>query len=200
MRGRCKYSFSFFRQCGVEDIRSTTPFISPYGCVFPSHFFTLATTVLGAPNEDTALSVLPAHSLLLEGKGFEAVALSAMGSYGAIIICFLVLLPIRSIIGWPVYFYETLREIMIFVLISISILMLATEKGKITDFGTKGKKPAIIGMLFCRSNIHNIRIFWIYYFEFFCRFPHWITFAGIISGVSRIFWNPYIIDLINDKT
>lgn len=115
-----------------------------------SHTFhdTIPTTFLGAPEEDTALSVLPAHSLLLEGKGFEAVALSAMGSYGAIIICFLVLLPVRSVIGWPVYFYETLREIMIFVLISISILMIATEKGKINDFGTTGKKPAICGMLF----------------------------------------------------
>ena len=150
MSGSIVLSLSFLINYGISE-----NFVLLLLCIYIintslSHTFhdTIPTTFLGAPDEDTALSVLPAHSLLLEGKGFEAVALSAMGSYGAIIICFLVLLPIRSIIGWPVYFYETLREIMIFVLISISILMLATEKGKITDFGNKGKKPAIIGMLF----------------------------------------------------
>lgn len=35
---------------------------------------------LGAPEEDTALSVLPGHQLLIEGKGYEAVKLSAYGS------------------------------------------------------------------------------------------------------------------------
>ncbi|MCK5636088.1 MAG: tripartite tricarboxylate transporter permease, partial [Thermoplasmatales archaeon] len=78
---------------------------------------------LGAPEADTALSVLPAHQLLLEGKGYEAVALSAIGSYGAIIFCFLLLYLIRFVIGAPLFFYSTLREIMLFVLIAISILM-----------------------------------------------------------------------------
>ena len=115
-----------------------------------SHTFhdTIPTTFLGAPDADTALSVLPAHSLLLEGKGYEAVALSAMGSYGAILISFLLLYPIRFIIGVPIQFYSTLQDIMIFVLIAITLLMLATEKGKIDDFGFKGKTPAILGMLF----------------------------------------------------
>ena len=99
--------------------------------VIPSTFF------LGAPDEDMALSVLPAHALLLEGKGYEAVALSAMGSYGAILFCFLLLFPIRFFIGNPLFFSETLREIMLFVLLAISILMLATEKAKIDVFGKK---------------------------------------------------------------
>ena len=103
---------------------------------------------MGAPDEDTALSVLPAHSLLLEGKGYEAVTLSAMGSYGAIVICFLLLYPIKSIIGEPIQFYDTLKDIMLFVLIAITLLMLATEKGKIEDFNLKGKLPAILGILF----------------------------------------------------
>jgi putative membrane protein len=102
---------------------------------------------LGAPDEDMALSVLPAHSLLLEGKGYEAVALSAMGSYGAILFCFLLLYPIRFIIGNPLFFYESLREIMLFVLLAISILMIATEKAKIDDFTKKGKISGIFSMV-----------------------------------------------------
>jgi len=115
-----------------------------------SHTFhdVIPTTFLGAPDEDTALSVLPAHSLLLEGKGYEAVSISALGSYGAIIICFLILFPIRWIIGQPIMFYSTLQDIMLFVLIAISILMITTEKGRIELFGLKGKTPAFLGMGF----------------------------------------------------
>jgi putative membrane protein len=59
-----------------------------------SHSFhdTIPTTFIGAPEEDTALSVLPAHGLLLRGEGYKAVALSAMGSYGAILVCIAVFL------------------------------------------------------------------------------------------------------------
>jgi len=35
---------------------------------------------LGAPNEDTALAVLPGHKLVLEGKGYEAIRLATIGS------------------------------------------------------------------------------------------------------------------------
>jgi putative membrane protein len=115
-----------------------------------SHTFhdSIPTTFLGAPEENTALSVLPAHSLLLEGKGYEAVALAALGSYGAIIFCFLILYPIRFIIGGPVFFYSALREIMFWVLIAILLLMIMTEKGRIDIFGKHGKIPSIVGILF----------------------------------------------------
>jgi len=115
-----------------------------------SHTFhdVIPTTFLGAPDEDTALSVLPAHSLLLEGNGYEAVALSAMGSFGAIIVSFILLYPIRFIIGVPLFFYDTLQDIMFFVLLAITILMITTEKGRIEIGGFKGIYPSIFGMLF----------------------------------------------------
>ena len=112
-------AFSFLFEYGISE-----EFILVLICIYIistsiSHTFhdVIPSTFLGAPDEDMALSVLPAHSLLLEGKGYEAVALSAMGSYGAILFCFLLLYPIRFIIGEPLFFYETLREIMLFVLI-----------------------------------------------------------------------------------
>ena len=95
-----------------------------------SHTFhdVIPTTFIGAPEEDTALAVLPAHGLLLQGRGYEAVALSALGSYGAVVVCILLIYPIRFFIGNPLFLYSTLQEIMVWVLIAISILMLATEK------------------------------------------------------------------------
>jgi len=53
---------------------------------------------------------------------------------------------------------------MLFVLLAISILMIATEKAKIDDFLKKGKMPAVIGMLFALfvfflSGIFGIIIF-----------------------------------------
>ncbi|MBI2667309.1 tripartite tricarboxylate transporter permease [Candidatus Woesearchaeota archaeon] len=44
---------------------------------------------LGAPNPDTALSILPAHRLLLEGKGHEAVQLATIGSLFGLVITIL---------------------------------------------------------------------------------------------------------------
>lgn len=39
---------------------------------------------LGAPEADTALSVLPGHKLLLEGRGLEAIYLTVIGGLGAV--------------------------------------------------------------------------------------------------------------------
>jgi len=46
----------------------------------------LPSTFCGIPDSGTALSVLPAHALTLEGKGEEAVRLSALGSAWGVII------------------------------------------------------------------------------------------------------------------
>ena len=42
--------------------------------------------LLGAPEDSTVLGVLPGHKLLMEGRGFEAIKLSVMGSLGGVII------------------------------------------------------------------------------------------------------------------
>jgi putative membrane protein len=46
----------------------------------------LPSTYLGVPDADTALSVLPAHALCLEGHAEEAVRISALGSATAVIL------------------------------------------------------------------------------------------------------------------
>src|SRR3972149_8723234 len=49
---------------------------------------------LGAPEADTALAVLPGHQLLMDGRGAEAVRLSAIGSAGAVVIALFMALPL----------------------------------------------------------------------------------------------------------
>ncbi len=76
-----------------------------------SHSFLdlIPSTFFGVPDSGTALSVLPAHALALEGKGEEAVRLSAIGSvYGVILgvpvslFAYIVLTRIQPSIDWLV--------------------------------------------------------------------------------------------------
>jgi putative membrane protein len=67
----------------------------------------IPSTFLGIPDADTALSVLPAHALCLEGKGEEAVRISALGSAYAVIIavplsviCFIALPVLQPFFDW----------------------------------------------------------------------------------------------------
>ena len=146
-----------------------------------------------------ALSVLPAHSLLLEGKGFEAVALSAMGSYGAILFCFLLLFPIRFIIGNPIFFYETLREIMLFVLIAISILMIGTEKAKIEAFGKKGVSSSFAGMLFALFLFILSGFFGLYIFDVPVESPIGLSSPVLFPALSGLFGTPTLITSLMTK-
>jgi len=194
-------TFSFLLSYGISE-----EFILLLICVFIistsiSHTFhdVIPSTFLGAPDEDMALSVLPAHSLLLEGKGYEAVALSAMGSYGAILFCFLLLLPIRFIIGNPLFFYETLREIMLFVLLAISILMIGTEKAKIDDICKKGKIPAITGMFFALFVFILSGIFGLIIFEIPVDSPIGLSSPVLFPALAGLFGTPTLLTSLMTK-
>jgi putative membrane protein len=82
---------------------------------------------LGAPEAETALNVLPAHAMLLEGRGYQATVLSAIGSFGAVVFSLALLVPFRFVIGNPVNFYRVLQDLMVFILIGISVLLIYTE-------------------------------------------------------------------------
>lgn len=194
-------SFSFLYDYGISE-----DFILVLICVFIistsiSHTFhdVIPSTFLGAPDGDMALSVLPAHSLLLEGKGYEAVALSAIGSYGAIIFCFLLILPIRFLIGKPLFFYETLREIMFWVLLAISILMIATEKGKIDCFRKKGITPAVTGMFFALFVFILSGIFGIIIFKVPVESPIGLSSPVLFPALAGLFGTPTLLESLMTK-
>ena len=194
-------SFSFLFEFGISE-----SFILLLICVFIistsiSHTFhdVIPSTFLGAPDEDMALSVLPAHTLLLEGKGYEAVALSAMGSYGAILFCFLLLFPIRFIIGSPLFFYDTLQEIMLFVLVAISILMIATEKGKIEICKKKSVIPSILGMFFALFVFILSGIFGIIILEMSVDSPIGLSSPVLFPALAGLFGTPTLLTSLMTK-
>ena len=88
---------------------------------------TIPSTFLGAPEEDTALSILPGHRLLLEGKGREAVLLTVVGSLLGLIGS-IVAVPIILIVIQKVYFL--LKDHIGIILILLCAFMISREKDK----------------------------------------------------------------------
>jgi len=86
----------------------------------------LPTAFIGAPEDNTALSLLPAHRLLLEGRAYEATVLSALGSFGAVVFSFFFIIPFYLIFS-VFHFYELLRSLMLYLLIGISAVLILTE-------------------------------------------------------------------------
>jgi putative membrane protein len=148
---------------------------------------------LGAPDEDTALSVLPAHSLLLEGNGYEAVYLSAMGSLGAIFASLILLYPIRFLIGNPINGYETLQEIMFYVLLCITILMIGTEKARIPEQSTKKLLPTFTGMGFALFIFILSGIFGIIILDMTVESPIGLNSPVLFPALSGLFGLPTLL-------
>ncbi len=80
---------------------------------------------LGAPDEDTALSAQPGHSMLLKGQGHKAVLLSLLGSTLALP---LVLIFTPILIFTLPKIYPFAERMMAWILIWICILLIAKEK------------------------------------------------------------------------
>jgi len=80
---------------------------------------------LGAPEEDTALSILPAHRLFVQGRAFEAVKLTATGSLLGLGAGLLLLLPALYVIPT---IYHASRGFIAYVLIIAVVLLIAQEK------------------------------------------------------------------------
>ncbi len=85
---------------------------------------------LGAPEADTALAVMPGHALLMEGKGSEAVRLSAIGAAGAVVVSLLMAVPLGFFF---LNIYGTISDYIGWILILIVVLMIASEKGEVVE-------------------------------------------------------------------
>jgi putative membrane protein len=85
----------------------------------------IPSTYLGAPEEETALSILPSHELLMKGKANTAIYLSSLGSFIGIILS-LILIPLFYILLEKTYpFFE---KMMFFLLIWIAIFLIVGNK------------------------------------------------------------------------
>jgi putative membrane protein len=82
---------------------------------------------LGAPEEATALGVLPGHRFLLKGEGYTALKLAIMGSLGATIL---------SILFFPIYlltisFYPAIKDYIGYFLLAVIGFMILRERKKL---------------------------------------------------------------------
>lgn len=85
--------------------------------------------LLGCPDTDTALSILPGHELLKKGLGYEAVMLTAYGSFAAIIVLVIVFFPALKLLP-P--FYSAIEKFIPYILILASLLLIFLEKKKLS--------------------------------------------------------------------
>ena len=83
---------------------------------------------LGAPDEDTVLSILPGHDLLNKGEGYKAIILTLYGSALGLIII-LIATPIFMFILPKIYIY--LQKVMFFILLIASCYLIFREKLKL---------------------------------------------------------------------
>lgn len=88
---------------------------------------------LGAPDDSTALSVLPGHRMVLAGRGYEAVKCSVIGSFGAVICALALLIPMRLIVGSPVHAYDAVAKWMHLFLLTVSVFLIMTETARRGD-------------------------------------------------------------------
>ncbi len=82
---------------------------------------------LGAPTEETALSILPGHRMLLAGEGPRAVALAARGSVLGTAFAAVALVPLRWLLAEPVGLAAAFRPWTWLFLAGMLAAMLATE-------------------------------------------------------------------------
>ncbi len=80
---------------------------------------------LGAPDDESVLSILPGHEMLNQGKGYEAVILTLYGSLAAI---FMILLLSPLFVFFLPKAYNSLKLIMPFILILASFFLFYFDK------------------------------------------------------------------------
>ena len=118
-------------------ILSLSPFLAQYVSILTlaiiiismsiTHTFldAIPSIFLGAPDSGLELSVLPGHRLLLQGRGYEAVFLTAIGSLFAVII-----MVAFAPFGLPFIskIYPLIQDFIPYILIFFSILLIYRER------------------------------------------------------------------------
>ena len=87
----------------------------------------IPSALIGAPDGDTALSLLPGHRMLLAGNAARGVAWSARGSQLGLFLSLPLIVVARIAFGPELNWYDGLRDWLPVILLVISLLLLATE-------------------------------------------------------------------------
>src|SRR3989338_568180 len=115
-----------------------------------THTFTdaIPSIFLGAPDPDTCLNVLPGHKMLLQGKGFDAVKLTIIGSLLSLLLMVL-LLPFFILTAPTLYVW--LQPFIGWILLGVVLYVIWIERG--------WRQKIIGGMIFLLSGLLGIVVF-----------------------------------------
>ncbi len=121
-----------------------------------THTFTdfISATYLGAPGEDTALAVMPAHRLLMKGMGHEAVRLTVIGSLA----CLLATIALSPLLVFVVpLVFKQLKNYIPWILIFIILIIILREDSAHKKFWAAivAALSSILGMIVL--NIPNLK-------------------------------------------
>lgn len=99
---------------------------------------------LGIPDEDTSIAVLPAHEMVMDGKGLEAVSISAFSS----LFSFLAVLPFFAmyLIVLPES-YESISKVTPYFLVVASAFIILTEKGEMFEGSLSAWRKRLYALL-----------------------------------------------------
>src|SRR3989344_4795890 len=92
-----------------------------------THTFTdfISSTYLGAPSDDTAMAVLPAHKMLLDGMAHEAVKLTVIGS----LLCLILTIALSPLLIFAVpKIFNYLKNYIGWILLGIVVFMVLREE------------------------------------------------------------------------
>ena len=89
----------------------------------------IPSALIGAPDGDTALALLPGHRMLISGHAAQGVAYSARGSQLGLLLSIPLLLVARLLFGTNpgLGLYELSRDILPWLLLAISVFLILTE-------------------------------------------------------------------------
>ncbi len=82
---------------------------------------------LGVPDAEMAVTALPGHRLVLEGRGYEAIRLSALGSLLAVLAAVPLAVPVTRAVTAV---YPTVRAHLSLVLATVAVALIASEPAR----------------------------------------------------------------------
>jgi TctA family transporter len=129
--GPLSYALSCLASFFCCDISGTMLFAALLVAAATSHSFVdfVPSIFLGVPDEDTVLSMLPAHRLLKSGKGMDAIRYAALGSLSGALMAILLAVPLLLLLRPPSLIGEVLDSSVPYLLAMVFVLLALTERG-----------------------------------------------------------------------
>lgn len=126
------------------------------------HSFTdeIPAVFLGAPDPETALSVLPGHRLLMSGQGASAVKAAAAGSVLGVLFSLPLVPLLAALMGPPGNLYASSVPAVPFLLMGVAGALVVTERGRAASgLSRRGARGLAVGLLLASGALGELVVF-----------------------------------------